>query len=99
MTLADVFRAPWRAVSLMRVDRDTRFGERDLVDSEAMIFITAGTGTAHLHHGPVKLREGISLTLFKDERLELEADNGEPLEFFFAEMGAPKRGGDAPTST
>ena len=52
-----------------------------------MVFVTAGSGTAKLLHGPVALREGISLTLFKDERLELRADDGS-LEFFFAEMGA-----------
>ena len=87
-TLAGVFQAPWRAVSLIRLEAGAAFGERDLVDSEAMVFVTAGSGTATLLHGPIALREGISLTLFKDERLELRADDGGSLEFFFAEMGA-----------
>jgi hypothetical protein len=85
--LGSVFRAPWRAVSLVHLEAGETFGERDLLDSEAMVFVTAGNGTATLHHGPVALRQGISLTLFKDERLELRADDGS-LEFFFAEMGA-----------
>jgi mannose-6-phosphate isomerase-like protein (cupin superfamily) len=87
-TLATVFQAPWREVSLVQVAPGDTFGARDLVDSEAMIFITGGHGTAQLHHAPVELREGISLTLFMGERLELAADGSEPLEFFYVEMGS-----------
>lgn len=86
-TLSRVFQAAWRAVSLVNLEAGAAFGERDLVDSEAMVFITAGSGTATLLHGPVALREGIALTLFMGERLELRADRSEALEFFFAEMG------------
>jgi hypothetical protein len=86
-TLGNVFRAPWRAVSVVRLRPGEEFGGRDLGDSEALVFVTAGRGTAELRHGTVELRDGTSLTLFKDERLELRAGD-EALEFFFAEMGS-----------
>jgi quercetin dioxygenase-like cupin family protein len=84
--LARVFGAPWQTVALIDLAPGKTFGERDLDESEAMVFISAGTGVAQLGHGAVDLREGISLTLFKGERLELRASAGESLEFFFVEI-------------
>ena len=91
-TLQSVFGAPWREVSLVAIEAGERFGGRPLLDSEALVFVTQGHGTAHLLHAPVSLRPGISLTLFMGEQLDLRADAGEPLELFFAEIGAAPRG-------
>ncbi len=88
-TLRSVFGAPWREVSLVAVAPGEAFGGRRLLDSEALVFVTEGHGTAHLLHAPVSLRPGISLTLFMGERLDVRADADEALELFFAEMGAP----------
>ena len=96
--LAEVFGAPWQTVSRIVLEPDHLFGERDLDDSEGLVFVTAGSGRARLAHGPVELREGISLTLFKGERLEIRAGMEGPLEFFFVEIrerpsaGAPTEG-------
>jgi mannose-6-phosphate isomerase-like protein (cupin superfamily) len=92
--LAEVFQAPWREVSLVTLDPGASFGGRDLQDSEALLFVTAGRGEAALRHGPVALREGISLTLFMGERLELHAAASEGLEFFFVEVGSSTRDDD-----
>ena len=85
-TLSRVFGAPWETVSHVTLEPERVFGERDLHSSEALVFITGGTGVARLGHGPVDLREGISLALFKGERLEIRAGADEPLEFYFVEM-------------
>lgn len=90
-TLRDVFRAPWRAVSLLALEPGAALGPRELDASEAMIYVTGGTGVAHLHHGPVELREGIALTLFKEERLHVVAgEDSAGLELFFAEIGTER---------
>ncbi len=91
-TLRDVFRAPWRAVSLLALEPGAALGPRALEASEAMVYVTAGAGTAHLLHGPVELREGIALTLFAGELLHLEAGAGAAgLELFFAEIGTGRQ--------
>jgi quercetin dioxygenase-like cupin family protein len=84
--LADVFLAPWRNVELVTLVAGEELGPRTLDDSEAMVYITAGTGEAQLSSGTVALRAGVSLTLFKDELLHVQAGDG-PLELFIAEMG------------
>jgi quercetin dioxygenase-like cupin family protein len=86
-TLQDVFRAPWEGVALVALEPGSRIGPRTLERSEAMVYVTAGRGQAHLHSGPVDLREGIALTLFRDELLDLQAAPDEPLELFMAEVG------------
>jgi quercetin dioxygenase-like cupin family protein len=84
--LSQVFAAPWQTVALVNLEPGQTFGGRDLHDSEAMVFVTAGSGVAQLGHGPVALREAISLTLFMGERLELRAGPAESLAFFFVEI-------------
>ena len=84
--LRDVFHAPWRGVSLLQLQPGEALGPRELDSSEAMLYVTAGTGRATLGSGPVELSEGIALTLFKDERLDIVAGD-EALELFMAEMG------------
>ncbi len=92
-TLHEVFRAPWRAVSLLALEPGAALGPHALEASEAMVYVTAGAGTAHLHHGPVELREGIALTLFAGELLHVEAGPGSAgLELFFAEVGTQREG-------
>lgn len=82
--LARVFRAPWREVALVALAPGARLGPRELDDSEVMLHVTAGTGAAQLHDGPVELREGIALTLFRGELLDVTA--AERLELFVVEM-------------
>lgn len=84
--LGAVFRAPWRSVELVRLDAGEQLGPRTLDDSEVIAFVTEGQGVAQLHSQSVELRPGVSLTLFKDELLDLTAGGG-ALELFFAEMG------------
>ena len=96
--LARVFAAPWQTVSRVVLGPDRLFGERDLDNSEGLVFVTAGSGRAQLAHGPVDLREGISLTLFKGERLEIRAGMEGPLEFFFVEI-RERRSAGAPTES
>jgi quercetin dioxygenase-like cupin family protein len=89
--LGEVFLAPWRAVSLVELGPGAALGPRELDASEAMIYVTGGAGVAHLGHGPVELREGIALTLFKEERLHVVAgEDGAGLELFFAEIGTER---------
>jgi quercetin dioxygenase-like cupin family protein len=83
--LNEVFRAPWRTVRLVGLEAGEQLGPRTLSDSEVLVFVTEGTGRARLHSGVVELRPGVSLTLLKDELLDLAADDG--LEAFFVEMG------------
>ena len=82
--LSRVFQSPWREIALVRLNEGGRLGPRELSDSEVMLYVTTGTGTAWLHDGPVELREGIAVTLFRGELLDITADSG--LEFFFAEI-------------
>jgi len=83
--LGDVFRAPWQAVQLISLQRAEQLGPRTLSSSEVMLYVTAGSGTARLHSQSVQLRAGVALTLFKDELLDVIADD--ELEVFFVEMG------------
>ena len=80
------FDAPWRGVAVVRLAPGGALGPRGLEGSEVMMFVLGGTGVAHLHHGPVALREGIALTLFKDELLHITAVDHD-VEFFIAEIG------------
>jgi len=83
--LARVFAAAWEQVS----HRHLAPGEalrRTLTDSEAMVFILGGAGTARLGDLEQPLREGISLTLFQGEPLDVEAAADQGLDLFLAEI-------------
>ena len=51
-----------------------------------MVFILGGAGTARLGDLEQPLREGISLTLFQGEPLDLEAAADQGLDLFIAEI-------------
>jgi quercetin dioxygenase-like cupin family protein len=88
VTAADldrVFLASWTEISHLRLAPGERL-QRALADSEAMVFILAGAGTARLGELTEPLREGISLTLFQGEPLDLEAAPDQGLDLFLAEM-------------
>jgi quercetin dioxygenase-like cupin family protein len=90
--LSIVFGAPWRRVARVCLAPGEVYGGRELHDSEALVYVLDGRGTARLHHATAELREGISLTLFKEERLELAAGAEDALEFFMVEMGVAHSG-------
>lgn len=80
-----VFAASWERVAHLRLAPGEAL-RRDLVDSEAMVYVLGGAGTARLGELEQPLREGISLTLFQGEPLDLEAAAGGPLDLFLAEF-------------
>jgi quercetin dioxygenase-like cupin family protein len=84
--LARVFAAAWSQVSHLHLAPGEAL-RRTLTDSEAMVFILGGAGTATLG-GDLEepLREGISLTLFQGEPLDLEAAADQGLDLFLAEI-------------
>ena len=83
--LARVFAASWAEVAHLRLEPGERL-QRRLAESEAMVFILGGAGTARLGDLEEPLREGISLTLFQGEPLDLEAASNQGLDLFLAEM-------------
>lgn len=83
--LARVFAAAWNQVSHLHLEPGEAH-RRTLTDSEAMVFILGGAGTARLGELEEPLREGISLTLFQGESLDLEAAADQGLDFFIAEI-------------
>jgi hypothetical protein len=84
--LSRVFAAAWNQVSHLRLGPGETL-RRTLTDSEVMVFILGGAGTATLS-GDLEepLREGISLTLFQGEPLDLEAAADQGLDLFIAEL-------------
>lgn len=83
--LSRVFAAAWNQVSHLRLEPGEAL-RRTLTDSEAMVFILGGAGTARLGDLEEPLREGISLTLFQGEPLDLAAAADQGLDFFIAEI-------------
>jgi hypothetical protein len=83
--LGRVFLASWAEVSHLRLAPGERL-RRPLAGSEAMVFILGGAGTARLGELTEPLREGISLTLYQAEPLDLEAASDQGLDLFLAEM-------------
>jgi quercetin dioxygenase-like cupin family protein len=83
--LHGVFAAAWEQVARLRLDPGAALRRR-LDDSEAMVYVLGGAGTARLGDLEQPLREGISLTLFQGEPLDLEAAADEGLDLFLAEV-------------
>lgn len=83
--LERVFGASWAEVAHLRLAPGERLA-RSLDDSEAMVYVLGGAGTARLGEIVEPLREGISLTLFQGEPLEIEAAADEGLDLFLAEL-------------
>lgn len=83
--LGRVFAASWAEVAHLRLVPGERL-RRPLSDSEAMVYVLGGAGTARLGELTEPLREGISLTLFQGEPLDLEAAADQGLDLFLAEM-------------
>jgi mannose-6-phosphate isomerase-like protein (cupin superfamily) len=83
--LGRVFLASWTEIAHLRLAPGERL-QRPLTDSEAMVFVLGGAGTARLGELTEPLREGISLTLFQGEPLDLEAAADQGLDLFLAEM-------------
>ena len=83
--LGRVFAAAWNEVAHLRLAPGERL-RRPLADAEAMVFVLGGAGTARLGELEEPLREGISLTLFRGEPLDLEAAPDRGLDLFLAEM-------------
>jgi uncharacterized cupin superfamily protein len=88
--LGRVFLAAWEQVSHLHLAPGEAL-RRTLTDSEAMVFILGGAGTARLGEITEPLREGISLTLFQGESLDLEAAVDEGLDLFIAEINVDQK--------
>ena len=83
--LARVFAASWERIVHLRLEPGEALA-RPLEDSEAMVYILGGAGSARLGELEQPLREGISLTLFQGEPLDLEAAADQGLDLFLAEI-------------
>lgn len=83
--LGRVFGAAWAGVAHLRLEPGESL-RRTLADSEAMVYVLGGAGTARLGELEQPLREGISLTLFQGEPLDLEAAPDAALDLFIAEI-------------
>lgn len=83
--LGRVFAASWAEIAHLRLAPGERL-QRPLAESEAMVFVLAGAGTARLGDLTEPLREGISLTLFQGEPLDVEAAADQGLDLFLAEI-------------
>jgi hypothetical protein len=83
--LGRVFAAAWERVAHLRLAPGETL-RRTLDDSEAMVYVLGGAGTARLGDLEEPLREGISLTLFQGEPLDLETAPDQGLDLFLAEI-------------
>jgi quercetin dioxygenase-like cupin family protein len=83
--LGRVFHAAWEQVSHLRLAPGEKLS-RTLDDSEAMVYILGGAGIAHAGEIEQELHEGISLTVFQGEPLDLEAAADQGLDLFLAEI-------------
>ncbi|HVW46228.1 MAG TPA: hypothetical protein VHA76_04180 [Solirubrobacterales bacterium] len=83
--LGRVFGAAWERVAHLRLVPGEAL-RRTLDDSEAMVYVLGGAGTARLGDLEQPLREGISLTIFQGEPLDLEAAADQGLDLFLAEI-------------
>jgi uncharacterized cupin superfamily protein len=83
--LQRVFGASWAGVAHLRLAPGESL-TRGMEDSEAMVYVLGGAGTARLGEIAESLREGISLTLFQGEPLDIEAAADEGLDLFLAEL-------------
>jgi uncharacterized cupin superfamily protein len=83
--LGRVFGASWSRIAHLRLAPGEALN-RLLEDSEAMVYVLGGAGTARLGDLEQPLREGISLTLFQGEPLDVEAADDEGLDIFLAEI-------------
>jgi uncharacterized cupin superfamily protein len=83
--LGRVFAASWEQVAHLRLAPGEAL-RRVLEDSEAMVYVLGGAGTARLGELEQPLREGISLTLFQGEPLDVEAAADTGLDLFLAEI-------------
>ncbi|MGV1048136.1 MAG: hypothetical protein ACOYD4_06380 [Solirubrobacterales bacterium] len=83
--LGRVFAASWERVAHLRLAPGEKLA-RELDDSEAMVYVLGGAGSARLGELEQPLREGISLTVFRGEPLDLEAAPDQGLDLFFAEI-------------
>jgi mannose-6-phosphate isomerase-like protein (cupin superfamily) len=89
--LSRVFAAAWEQVAHLHLAPGEAM-RRTLDDSDAMVFILGGSGTARLGDLEQPLREGISLTLFQGEPLDLEAAADQGLDLFLAEINVEQGG-------
>jgi uncharacterized cupin superfamily protein len=83
--LGRVFGAAWSQVAHLRLAPGEAL-RRPLERSEAMLYVLGGAGTARLGELEQPLREGISLTVFQGEPLDVEAAPDSELDVFIAEL-------------
>jgi quercetin dioxygenase-like cupin family protein len=83
--LGRVFAAAWEQVSHLRLEPGEAL-RRQLDDSEAMVYVLGGAGTARAGGLEQPLHEGISLTIFRGEPLDIEAAADQGLDLFLAEI-------------
>jgi quercetin dioxygenase-like cupin family protein len=83
--LGRVFAAAWEQVSHLRLAPGESLRRR-LDDSEAMVYVLGGAGVARAGELSEPLHEGVSLTVFQGEPLDLEAATDQGLDLFIAEI-------------
>ncbi len=83
--LGRVFAAAWEQVSHLRLAPGERI-RRKLDHSEAMVYVLGGAGVARAGELSEPLHEGVSLTVFQGEPLDLEAAPDQGLDLFLAEI-------------
>ena len=83
--LGRVFGASWSRVAHLRLAPGEAL-RQPMTDSEAMVFVLGGAGVGRVGALEEPLREGISLTLFQGEPLEIDAAADQGLDLFVAEL-------------
>ncbi len=83
--LGRVFAAAWERVAHLRLEPGEALRRR-LDSSEAMVYVLGGAGTARAGELTEPLHEGVSLTVFQGEPLDLEAAADQGLDLFVAEI-------------
>jgi mannose-6-phosphate isomerase-like protein (cupin superfamily) len=88
--LGGVFGAPWRSIELVRQTAGTQSPLRRLTNSDLLMFVVAGEGTAQFPSGPLELKPGTSIAILKGEEYFISVGGDAQLEFFCAEMALPE---------
>jgi quercetin dioxygenase-like cupin family protein len=83
--LGRVFAAAWEQVSHLRLAPGEGI-RRKLDGSEAMVYVLGGAGVARAGELSEPLHEGVSLTVFQGDPLDLEAATDDGLDLFIAEI-------------
>lgn len=87
--IGTVMAAPWRAMEVVTLAGGEQLGPRELVDSEVLLYVTAGRGLIRAAGREIEVGAGESAVFLRGETLEVHGIGDEPFEAFRAEIGVP----------